>query len=304
MQTKTNLKNRPKRKNKKKILMFVSAFIVVLIVLVVFLVPAFVSSEKGRNFILARINNSLDGKTDFAGLSMSWWKGVKITKLSFDDSRGQTSVAVKEIATKPHYGSILFGSVSLGKTTLDEPRVEINLKARQPNETKQLEQKTRAGKKSTPIALPIRKVDLVVNDGNLKVTDPKAQTVELSQIDSRVNLRPPGQETTFTLHTIVASAGKDSEIQADGRIIPGKAKGWTLKGTSGNVSVQVTDLDLPSLAPFLALAGVEIQAEGILSGSISSEVKDGQFENISADIKGKDLDITGALLKGDRRMQN
>jgi len=285
--------------------MFVSAFIVVLIVLVVFLVPAFVSSEKGRNFILAKINNSLDGKTDFAGLSMSWWKGVKITKLSFDDSRDHTSVAVKEIATKPNYGSILFGSISLGETIIDEPRVEINLKNRQPKETAGPKQKTTTGTQPTSIALPIKKMDLVINNGNVKVTDQHAKTVELSQIDSRVNLRPPGQETAFTLHTLVASAGKESKIQAEGRINPGKAnKGWTLKGTSGNVSVQVTDLDLPSLAPFLALAGVEIQAEGILSGSISSEVKDGQFENISADIKAKNLDITGPLLKGDRLKTN
>jgi hypothetical protein len=179
--------------------------------------------------------------------------------------------------------------------------VEINLKNRQPKETSVPKQKTTARAQSTPIVLPIKKMDLVINNGNVKVTDQHAKTVELSQIGSRVNLRPPGQETTFSLHTLVASAGKESKIQAEGRINPGKAnKGWTLKGTSGNVSVEVTDLDLPSLAPFLALAGVEIQTEGVLSGSVSSEVKDGQFENISADIKAKNLDITGALLKGDR----
>ena len=301
MQNKKSVQNKQPKKTGKRILKYVSAFIIVLIVLVVFLIPVFVSSAKGRNFILAKINNSIDGKTDFAGLSMGWWKGIKVTDVSFNDISGQTFVEVRQITTKPHYGSILLGNVSLGKTVIDEPRVEINLTDQQSKETAEPGQKTTSGKQPTPIALPIRKVDLVVKDGNLKVTDPKAQTVEFSQIDSRVNLRPPGQETSFSLHTLVASAGKESEIQAEGRISPGKAKtGWTLKGTSGNVSVQVTDLDLPSLAPFLALAGVEVQAEGVLSGSVSSEVKDGQFENLSADIKARNLDITGPLLKGDR----
>jgi len=305
MQTKKSLKDMPQKKNKKRMLKFVPVFIVVLIALVVFLIPVFVSSAKGRNFILAKINNSIDGKTDFAGLSMGWLKGVKITDFSFNNSHGQTSVKVKQIATKPHYGSILSGSVSLGQTTIDEPRVEINLKARQSKKTSQPGQKTTTATQSTPIALPIKNMDLVINNGNVKVTDQQAKTVQLSQINSRVNLRPPGQETTFSLHTLVASAGKESKIQAEGRINPGKAnKGWTLKGTSGNVSVQVTDLDLPSLAPFLALAGVEIQTEGVLSGTVSSEVKDGQFENISADIKAKNLDITGPLLKGDRLKTN
>jgi hypothetical protein len=301
MQTQKSSTNKKQRKIGKRIFKVVSAFIVILILLVVFLVPVFVSSAKGRNFILAKINNSIDGKTDFAGLSMGWLKGVRITDFSFNDSRGRTSVKVKQIATKPQYGSILSGSISLGETIIDEPRVEITLKTQQPKETEKPKQKTTTGKQSTPIALPIKKIDLVVKDGNLKVTDPKAKTVELTQIDSRVNLRPPGQETNFTLHTFVANTDKESEIQADGRIVPGKAKkGWTLKGTSGNLSVQVTDLNLPSLAPFLALAGVEVQAEGVISGNISSEIKDGQFENLNADIKAKNLNITGPQLKGDR----
>ncbi|MHC4315673.1 MAG: hypothetical protein ACYSW3_24785, partial [Planctomycetota bacterium] len=130
MQTQKNLKEAPQKKNKKRILKLVSVFIVVLIVLVFILVPVLVSSEKGRKIILAKINNSIDGKTDFAGLSMGWFKGIKVRDISFNDSSGQTSVEVKQIATKPHYGSILSGSISLGETIIDEPRVEINLKAR------------------------------------------------------------------------------------------------------------------------------------------------------------------------------
>ena len=301
MQTKKSSNNRQQKKTGKRILKFVSAFIVILILLVVILVPVFVSSAQGRNFILAKINNSIEGKTDFTDLSMGWIKGVRITDFSFNDSWGQTSVKVKKISTKPQYGSILSGNISLGETIIDEPRVEINLKAQRPKETEKPKQETTTGKQLTPIALPIKKIDLVIRDGNLKVTDKKAQTVELSQIDSQVNLRPPGQETNFNLHTFVANTDKKSEIQVDGRITPGKAKkGWTLKDTSGTFSVQVTDLNLPSLAPFLALAGVDVQADGVLSGNVSGDIKDGKLDNLNADINAKNLDITGAPLKGDR----
>ncbi|OHB65614.1 MAG: hypothetical protein A2168_04410 [Planctomycetes bacterium RBG_13_50_24] len=303
MQTKKSALNKQPKKTGKRLLKYGAAIIIFLIVLVVFLVPVFVSSAKGRDFILSKINNSIDGKTDFAGLSMGWLKGVRITNFSFNDNHGQTSVKAKQIATKPHYGSIFSGSIALGQTVIDEPRLEINLKG-QPSKSGQ---KTTTATQSTSIALPIKMMDLVINNGNVKVTDRHAKTVELSQINSRVNLRPPGQETSFSLHTLVADAGKESEskIQAEGRISPGKAnKGWTLKGTSGNVSVEVTELELPSLAPFLALADVNVHAEGVLSCSVSSEVKDGRLENIIADIKAKNLDITGALLKGDRLKTN
>jgi hypothetical protein len=304
MRTQKNLKDRPQKKNKKRILKLVSVFIVLLIVLVFILVPFLVSSEKGRDFILAKINNSLDGKTDFASLSMGWLKGVKITDFSFNDSLGQTSVKVKQIATKPHYGSILFGGISLGETIIDEPKVEINLKAQQPQETEKSKQKTTTGKQSTPIVLPIRKVDLVIRDGNLKVTDPQAGTVEIAQINSKVNLRPPGERTDFDLAMIVAKQGSASKISTKGQIKPGTNKGWTFKGTSGDLTVKVDDLDLGSLEPLLALAGVELDAQGKVTADIKSEVKDGRLESLSANIKGENLDITGPLLKGDRLKTN
>ncbi|MBA7715816.1 hypothetical protein ES703_124874 [subsurface metagenome] len=127
MQAPKKTKAGPQRKTRKRILKSVLALAVVSIVLAFFLVPAFVSSEKGRKIILTRINNSIDGRINFAGLSMSWWKGIRVTEFSFNDSAGLTFVEIKQITTKPHYGSILLGSLSFGKTIIDEPKVEIKL---------------------------------------------------------------------------------------------------------------------------------------------------------------------------------
>ena len=59
---------RPQRKTRKRILKLVLALAAVLILLAVLLLPAFVSSEKGRKIILAKINDSIDGEIDFANL--------------------------------------------------------------------------------------------------------------------------------------------------------------------------------------------------------------------------------------------
>jgi len=128
MEAEEKLEAKPKKRTRTRILKLASAIVVILILLVVFLLPAFVSSEKGRKTILAKINNSIDGRTDFTGLSMSWWKGVRVTDLSFEDNAGQILVKVKQIATTPHYASILLGSLSFGETIIDRPKIEINLK--------------------------------------------------------------------------------------------------------------------------------------------------------------------------------
>src|SRR4030042_1253750 len=176
------IKSGPKKKAKIRILKLAAALVIIVIVLAVLAVPWFVSSEKGRRMILARINSSIDGKVDFAGLIMGWWSGVRVTDIGFDDSAGQVSVWVKQITTKPNYGSILTGGLSLGETEILEPRVEVNLTRPQAQKPQRPQQEEKSG----AAGLPIKRVELIVKDGNLKVMEAKSETVELLGINPQL----------------------------------------------------------------------------------------------------------------------
>ena len=299
VKTEKKSKSRSRKKTTTRILKLVLLLIVVMIVLVLLLVPAFMSSEKGRRLILAKINDSIAGQTDFADLSMGWFKGVRIADFSFNDSLGQISVQVKQITTKPHYASIVMGNLSFGETTIDQPKVSVNLKGQPAAEQEPAGKPEPVPVKAGYIALVM---DVVINDGNLKVTDSKARTVELSQINSRLNLRPPGRQTDFDINlVVVGQKAERSPIHAAGQIKPGTAKnGWTLKGTNGDLTIEVNNLDLESLGPIFELAKIEVQAKGSVSVDINAVIKDGNFENLSGSIKAKNLDITGPILKGDQ----
>ncbi|MHC4624939.1 MAG: translocation/assembly module TamB domain-containing protein [Planctomycetota bacterium] len=288
----------PKKKSKKRILRWVLLGVAALLVLLVALVPVFVSSGAARRMILARVNESVAGTMDFSRLSMSWWKGVEVSDLSFDDDAGRTSVRVRQISTKPHYGSLLVGSLSFGQTLVDEPRVELRIAEPTPAKEPTPEEAPAAGV-LPPVALPVERLDLTVKDGGLKVTGPKARTAEISQINSQVSLRPPGGQSSFAVDMTVADDGQAGKLHADGRLTPDKKTGWSLKGTSGDFFVEVDDLDLASLGSIFALAGVEVDAKGTLSSNIKAEIKEGEVTAVSGNITAKDLDVTGAALKGD-----
>ena len=300
MRAENKTKIKPQKKTGKRVLKLGLAIIVILIVLVIIFVPALISSAKARQIILAKINGSVAGRTDFADLSMGWLKGIKVADFSFNDNAGQISVQVKEIATKPHYGSLLTGNLSFGQTLIDKPNVQINLKDLEKQKTQSPTTKRPAGKEMQPIVLPVKRMDLVLNDGNIKVTDPKSGTVELARINSKVNLQPPGEQSNLNLSMAVAQAGKNSEIQVAGNITPKKQTGWSFKGTSGELTVDVNNLDLESLGPIFALAGVDIQAEGLVEGRAKGEIKEGHVGDVNAGIKAKNLLITGDVLKGDK----
>lgn len=292
-------KTKPRKKTGTRILKGFLLSLIILILIAVFLLPAVISSEKSRRLILAKINDSIDGQTHFSDLSVGWLKGVKVADFSFDDDAGKISVRAGQIETTPHYTSFLSGNYSFGQTVIDNPEVEINLQ----------KQKQATSQSSTLKSKPIPKEtagialvsDIVVKDGNFRITDQNARTVEARDINSMISLRPPGHQSRFNLSMNVGDDDKLSQIRADGQITPGKSKsGWSLKGTTGEVAVEVNDLDLESLATFLALGGVEIQTEGLVSGDAKGEIKDGQLDGLAGTIKAKDLDISGPALKGDR----
>ena len=300
MREEDKAKFKPRKKTGRRLLKLALALIVILILLVLFAVPAFISSSKCRRIILAKINNSVGGKADFVDLSMGWFKGIRVEDFSFNDDAGQLSVRVREIATKPHYGSLLTGNLSFGQTLIDKPNVQINLKDLKAQKPGSLVQTVPTETAAHSIVLPVKRLQLVLNDGNVKVTDPKSGTVELSAINSKLNLQPPGQQSNFDLTMAVAQAGKTSEIKVASNITTKQQTGWSLKGTSGNLTVDVNGLDLESLGPIFALAGVDMQAEGLVDGSAKGKIKEGQLEDLNAGIKAKNLHITGAMLKGDK----
>jgi hypothetical protein len=300
MRAKNKTEVGPRKRSGKRVLKLALVIIGILIVSVILLIPAIISSAKARQIILAKINGSIAGKTNFDDLSMGWLKGIKVSDFSFNDNSGQISVQVKEIATKPDYGSLLTGNLSFGRTLIDEPNVQIDLKQSKAQKSGKPAPKPSAGRLKQPIVLPVKRMDLIVKDGDVKVTDPKSGTVQLSRINSKLDLQPPGQQTNLDLSMTVAQAGKSSEIQVAGSVTPKKQTGWSLKGTSGNLTVDVNNLELESLGPIFALAGLDIHAEGLVDGRAQGQIHDGRLEDLNAAVNGKDLQITGEQLKGDR----
>jgi hypothetical protein len=201
------------------------------------------------------------------------------------------------------------GSLSFGKTVIDEPKVVISLKDKksEPAVKSYYTPAVNEKVKPAPVAVPVKKaelglkkIDLVVKDGSLKVTDALEKSVEISNINSSLNLRPPGEQTEFGIDATVSDEGRETKVSAAGRLKPKKKEGWSLKGASGDLTVEVNDLDLGSLGPIFELAGIKIDAKGSVSTSLKGEIKDGGFEKLSGVVAGRGLDISGPELKGDR----
>ncbi len=95
------------------------------------------------------------------------------------------------------------------------------------------------------------------------------------------------------------SNAKAAKISATGKVKTDK-KGWTFKGTDGDINIEVIQLDLETLESILDLAKIDLQVKGIINSNLKGALKDGQLQNITGNLNASKIDVTGEMLKGDR----
>ena len=274
--------NVSRRGGKRRVLKWILISIAIIAVFVIVIVPVCLSSQMGKRFVLSKINSSIDGEVDMKTLSVGWFKGVRLTGLTFTE--GTTSVKVKQMSTKPRLPALLRGDLALRNTVVDKPEIVINVEdpGRVGRREKSTGEKVDVSVEETALSLAM--LDLEVKEGNAKINlSSKArgrETVEFRNIASKVNLNPLGQKSTFDLALSVASDDKESQVSATGSLKRSSKKKWTLKGTSGDVKVRIDKLDLASLTPLFALAGKDIQTSGLLNADADVKIADGRFERI------------------------
>lgn len=266
-------------------------------------IPAYLSSDSGKNLILSKINSSIDGKVEVGSLSMGWLAGVKADKLNFTNNAGTTKMTAEQIAARPSYLALLGGRVEIDQASITKPDVSVTVDNRQRKQKTPATTIEPAAAKPAAAILPIDRLNLAISGGNCKISAPDAnqimQTLELKDINSKIAIRPLGSQSSFDVSMTVEGPNESSNIAAGGQIKTGK-KEWSLADATGEISAEVNGLELSTLSPLFAALDVNAAASGKVTGGVNAKMQKGQFENLAGTIRASDLDITGSFLKGDR----
>ena len=309
MQTENNAQKKTGSKiSIKKIFLWMSLLLLLFFLILFFAVPVYLSSDSGKSLILTKVNNAIDGEVKIGSLSMGWFDGVTAQKLDFTDDTGCTKITAKQVAAWPSYFSLLGGRLAIDKAVIDQPTVLINTtgqcaqkKKESAPKSSQPQPKTQMGPSAAVLAF--EHINLTINNGNFKVITADAnnieQTLELRDINSKLAIKPLGSKSSFDVSMAVASANEVSQIIASGNIQTGK-KAWSLADTTGQISLEVNDLDLSTLGSLFAVLDANVTAKGIINASVEAKLQKGLFENLQGKINASELDVAGDFLKGDR----
>ena len=180
MENKESVKAKPLKKKLRKLIRILLGLFLFLVIFIIFIVPAILSSGKVGRIILSKINQSVDGTTEFSDLSVGWFKGINIEDFSYDGNAGWISVKVKSISTKPNYGSLITGNFNLGQTQIDTPQVDIDLNKKPVTQAKLSTNQTKNTTATAPQAASLAlTTDISLKDGNIRLTGADSKTVAI-----------------------------------------------------------------------------------------------------------------------------
>ncbi|MDH4202397.1 MAG: YdbH domain-containing protein [Phycisphaerae bacterium] len=287
-----------KKGSPRKVLKVIKWCLVVLagvVLLIFFGVPLYLSSSGGTNLLLGKINQSVDGQVQMDDFSIGWFKGIKLTKLSYADSSGNTFVTIDSVETQPRYMSLLGGKVKLGKTVIDRPQVYLKVShgKKQPAAADGSKAQTKQSAASAAV-FPVNQMNLELIDGSatIELIGNGSQKVRFTNIASNVQIADAGKPSALDISMDVNDASK---ISAKGTATPAK-KGWMLEG--GDFNVQISKLQLASLKPLFALAGQPMDMAGELNADATIQINQNQVQQLKADAVISHF----AQGSGDRRM--
>lgn len=299
-------------RKKKGRLFYFTALFAVLIICLIALLPVLLSSQWGKQRLLAMAAQHLPGTIQIESWSLSWFGKQNITGLSYVDHNGDIRVADGYLVIEKGLFALLLNRSEVGTITLTGPDIEIALPA--PGSSRSgAEPPPQSGDGSdgddkpsapgegplpdAPFTLPPISGRLVVADGTIGVVTAGKTVIAVARdVDVTLALNAATDDISYTLAMV--SPDLAGRLSAQGRVTTAAATTLGAIASTGELSLQTWNI-----STFLELAatyGEVPRGGGILAGTLSH---DGSLDGgiaVDGAIDCSDLHLSGGVLGDDQ----
>lgn len=197
--------------SKRKWWIGISISIAALIIVCILLIPTFLSSNSGKQFIIGMVEKKTGGKLEIKDLSFGWFQDQEIESLHFSDNKGR-QVAFDKLTSDLSFWNILFRSGSIGNTQIQSPKV-VFLPSKPPK-TSSKKLPSEKKRKKGELFWSDFKGHLVISNGMLTVINGMA--IEELSID--IHLPSVNKIQAIELHGKTKQNGVSGDFSAQGKM--------------------------------------------------------------------------------------
>jgi hypothetical protein len=260
---------RPRRR--RRIWPWVVGGVLLLIILLLILAPIIASTGPGRSFVVNRINSSIDGRVVVNNWSVGWLSGTSVTGLRIYDEQNRLILELGSMRSGISLLDLLRGRMDLGETDIDAlnlVQLEIDRQG-QTNLARVLGVEPAEPEPDEPLELPQLRGRIRITNfqGTLLVEGaPHPIYIEPSNISLDIPHIDQAIENVVDV-AIRAGDGQTGRLRLAGTIDAFENGRLDVAQLAGDQALELESIDLAMFSPLLAMAGVDLRAEGIMSGA-------------------------------------
>ena len=305
-------------KKKKSIIWATLAGILLAALVVLFLLPNLVSTDWAGNKIKQAVNDRLPGTIDFETLSVSWFRGIKSSAITYDNRQQGFAVKVAELSTSKGLLAFAVNRKELGAIDIKAPVAYVYLQDKSaPAEARAEEPSVRAAesskeigqdaerslpgkgdKSSGRIVLPPLTADISVSDGALHAVYPESNETLLLK-DLTLQTRFAGTDNRLEYQLAFQSGDNSGQVKGTGAIILPMGGGSTLEEIETQAELDIETWEIAELLSFLNHIAGAPTGSGQLNGRLSVAGSASTARQIKGNLSALQIKLQGGPLKSD-----
>jgi translocation and assembly module TamB len=288
---------------KSRIVLCLAGGLLVVALIFIALLPAIVSSDMMKPFVIKQVNQQFPGQLQLESWSLSWFGGIEGQGLVYDNQTDGLLAQVSEIRTEKGLWGLMVAGGELGLVEIVDPAMVFFLADKT---NAQGSQKT-PSPTPTPDSIPAEKDDafIPVYYGNFNITNGSILTAATdgnkTVVAKKLNLllNAPGPETPITYRFSVESGDSSGRASGEGSLALAADDPLNIQKIQSDSKLSIKNWELENIFAIIATQADIPTAKGRLNADVSLTGSSAQSLKMAGQVAMKTLKLRGGPLGTD-----
>ncbi|MGB5751119.1 MAG: hypothetical protein WBM69_29390 [Desulfobacterales bacterium] len=293
---------------KSRVVLIVTAGLLVVALIIIGLLPAIVSSDMMKPFVIQKLNQQLPGQLQLESWSVSWFGGIESLGIVYDNRTDGLLARVSEIKTEKGLLGLILAGGELGDVEIFDPAVVFFLSDKAEARDSQ---KTLPAAPS-PESIPAGKDDTLIPAfyGKLKITNGSILTATADGNEKIVAknldliLKAPGPQTPITYRFSTESGDSSGRASGEGSLVLPADDPLNMQKIQSDSKLNVENWELEDIFAIIATRAGFPSAKGRLNASVSLTGSNAESLKMVAQMAMQKLQLQGGPLGPDTPVIN
>ncbi len=288
---------------KSKVVLGLAVSLLAVVLIVIALLPAIVSSDMMKPFVIKQVNRQLPGRLQLESWSVSWFGGIEGQGLVYDNPSDGLLAQVAEIRTEKGLWGLMVAGGELGSVEIVDPAMVFFLSDKT---TARGSQKT-PSPPPTPDSIPTEKKGAffpvyygkfnITNGSILTAAADGNETVIAKNLNLTLNARGPDTPITYRFYT--ESGDSSGRASSEGSLALAADDPLNMHKIQSDLKISVENWELEDVFAIIATRAGIPSAQGRLNANLSLTGSSGQSLKMAGQMAMKTLRLHGGPLETD-----